>query len=166
VIFGPGVEIESGAVIRAFCHLEGCRIGPDTIIGPYARIRPGSIIEEGVHIGNFVELKAAHMGAGAKANHLTYLGDSEIGARSNIGAGTITCNYDGFSKNRTIIGADVFVGSDVAIVAPCRIGDGAMIGAGSVITEDVEADALALGRGRQTQKSGRAAAIRHARGKS
>jgi bifunctional UDP-N-acetylglucosamine pyrophosphorylase/glucosamine-1-phosphate N-acetyltransferase len=165
VIFGPGVEVGSGAVIRAFCHLEGCKIGSNTVIGPYARIRPGTVIETGVHIGNFVELKAAQVGAGSKANHLSYLGDSDIGAGTNIGAGTITCNYDGFSKNRTIIGSGVFVGSNVALVAPVRVGDGAMIAAGSVITKDVEADALALARGQQTQKPGRAAVMRLARKK-
>ena len=165
VIFGRGVEVGSGAVIRAFCHLEGCQIGSNTVIGPYARIRPGTVIETGVHIGNFVELKAAQVGAGSRANHLSYLGDSDIGAGTNIGAGTITCNYDGFSKNRTIIGSGVFVGSNVALVAPVRVGDGSMIAAGSVITKDVEADALALARGQQTQKPGRAAVMRLARKK-
>ncbi|MCF3946737.1 bifunctional UDP-N-acetylglucosamine diphosphorylase/glucosamine-1-phosphate N-acetyltransferase GlmU [Acidiphilium iwatense] len=165
VVFGPGVLIEEGATIRAFSHLEGCTIGPGAIIGPYARIRPGSIVGDGAHVGNFVELKAARLGAGVKANHLTYLGDTEIGARSNIGAGTITCNYDGYAKHRTTIGADVFVGSDVALVAPVSVGDGAIIGAGSVITENVEADALAIARGRQVTKSGRAATIRLTKGK-
>ncbi|HEX7390342.1 MAG TPA: bifunctional UDP-N-acetylglucosamine diphosphorylase/glucosamine-1-phosphate N-acetyltransferase GlmU [Acidiphilium sp.] len=165
VVFGPGVKIETGAAIRAFSHLEGCTIGAGAIIGPYARIRPGSIVGDAVHIGNFVELKAAKLAAGVKANHLTYIGDTEIGARSNIGAGTITCNYDGYAKHRTTIGADVFIGSDVALVAPVSVGDGAIIGAGSVITENVEADALALGRGRQVAKAGRAAEIREARGK-
>lgn len=160
VVFGPGVKLEPGATIRAFSHLEGCVIGPDAIIGPYARIRPGSVVGEAAHVGNFVELKAARLGAGAKANHLTYLGDSEIGPRSNIGAGTITCNYDGYAKHRTSIGADVFIGSDVALVAPVSVGDRAIIGAGSVITEPVPADALALGRGRQVNKPGRAAIMR------
>ena len=160
VVFGPGVRVASGAEIRPFSHLEGCIVGPGAIVGPFARLRPGTVLDEGAHVGNFVELKAAHLGAGAKANHLTYLGDAEIGARSNIGAGTITCNYDGFGKYRTVIGARVFVGSDTALVAPVRVGDGAMIAAGSVITRDVPPDALAIARGRQVDKPGGAAAFR------
>ena len=160
VVFGPGVSVESGAEIRSFSHLEGCRIGPGASIGPYARLRPGTIIEAGAHVGNFVELKATRLGAGAKANHLSYLGDSDIGPRSNIGAGTITCNYDGYAKHRTTIGAAVFVGSAAVLVAPVRLGDGALVAAGSVITHDVAADAMAFGRAAQVDKAGRAAAFR------
>lgn len=166
VVFGPGVTIGSNTTIRAFSHLEGCTIEEGAIIGPYARIRPGSIIETGVHVGNFVEIKAARLGAGSKANHLTYLGDSEIGPRANIGAGTITCNYDGYAKHRTTIGADAFIGSDVALVAPVSVGDRAIIAAGSVITDPVADDALAIARGKQVQKPGRAAEIRKAKGRS
>jgi bifunctional UDP-N-acetylglucosamine pyrophosphorylase/glucosamine-1-phosphate N-acetyltransferase len=166
VVFGPGVSVASGTEIRAFSHLEGCSIGPDCIIGPHARIRPGSVLGEGVHVGNFVELKAATLARGAKANHLTYLGDAEVGEAANIGAGTITCNYDGFEKHRTRIGARAFIGSDVALVAPVTVGDGAMVAAGSVITEDVPADALAVARGRQAVKPGYAAAFRASRRKS
>ena len=165
VVFGPKVQVQSGAEIRAFSHLEGCVIGQQAIIGPYARIRPGSHVGDSAHVGNFVELKAAHLGAGAKANHLTYLGDAEIGAQTNIGAGTITCNYDGYAKNRTIIGQHVFIGSDVALVAPVSIGDGAMIGAGSVITRNVNQDALAIARGHQVEKPERAKLMRQAKGK-
>jgi bifunctional UDP-N-acetylglucosamine pyrophosphorylase/glucosamine-1-phosphate N-acetyltransferase len=160
VVFGPGVRVASGAEILPFSHLAGCSVGPGAIVGPFARLRPGTVLEEGVHVGNFVELKAAHLGAGAKANHLTYLGDAEVGARSNIGAGTITCNYDGFGKYRTEIGEAVFVGSDTALVAPVRVGDGAIIAAGSVITHDVPADALAVARGRQVDKPGAAPPFR------
>jgi bifunctional UDP-N-acetylglucosamine pyrophosphorylase/glucosamine-1-phosphate N-acetyltransferase len=162
VVFGPGVAVESGAEIRAFSHLEGCTVGADCIVGPFARLRPGTVLADGVHIGNFVEVKAASLAAGVKANHLTYIGDAEVGARTNIGAGAITCNYDGYAKHRTRIGADAFIGSDVALVAPVAVGDRAIVAAGSVITEDVEADALALARGRQVQKPGRAAAMRAA----
>ena len=160
VVFGPGVVVQEGAEIRAFSHLEGCRIGAGASIGPFARLRPGTIIGPAAHVGNFVELKAATLGAGAKANHLTYLGDAEIGPRSNIGAGTITCNYDGFFKYRTVIGARTFVGSDVTLVAPVTVGDGAFIGAGSTITDDVAPDAMAIARGRQVEKPGRAARFR------
>jgi bifunctional UDP-N-acetylglucosamine pyrophosphorylase / glucosamine-1-phosphate N-acetyltransferase len=163
VVFGPGVKVASGAEILAFSHLTGCTIGPGCIVGPFARLRPGTVLGTNVHIGNFVELKAALLGNGVKASHLTYLGDTDVGAATNIGAGTITCNYDGAAKHRTKIGANAFIGSDVALVAPVSVGDGAFVGAGSVITEDVEADALALGRGRQVVKPGRAAAIRAAR---
>lgn len=163
VVFGPGVRVAAGVQIRAFSHLEGCIVGPGCVVGPFARLRPGTVLENDVHIGNFVELKATTMAAGAKANHLTYLGDASVGAATNIGAGTITCNYDGYAKHRTTIGAHAFIGSDVALVAPVTVGDGAVIAAGSVITEDVEADALALARGRQVQKPGRAAAMRAAR---
>ncbi len=163
VVFGPGVYVASGSVIHAFSHLEGCIIGRDCRIGPYARLRPGTEIGEGAHIGNFVELKATKFGAGAKASHLTYLGDATIGARSNIGAGTITCNYDGFGKHHTTIGADVLIGSDTALVAPVTVGDGAITGAGSVITANVAPDALAVARGRQVEKPGYAAAFRATR---
>ena len=157
VVFGPGVKVASGAQIRAFSHLEGCSVGPDCIVGPYARLRPGADLAEQVHVGNFVEVKAARLGARAKANHLAYLGDAEIGSETNIGAGTITCNYDGYNKHRTTIGARAFIGSDTALVAPVTVGDGAIVAAGSVITDDVPADALALARGRQANKPGRAA---------
>jgi len=165
VVFGPGVKVAAGTEIRAFSHLEGCNIGPDCVIGPHARIRPGTVLGEGVHVGNFVELKAARLGRGAKANHLSYLGDADVGAATNIGAGTITCNYDGYAKHRTQIGAGAFIGSDTALVAPVSVGDGAMVAAGSVITEDVPADALAIARGRQVVKPGHAAAFRASRRK-
>jgi len=160
VVFGRGVSVEQGATIHAFCHLEGCRIGPGATVGPFARLRPGTVLGPDAHVGNFVELKAAVLGEGVKAGHLSYLGDTEIGARTNIGAGTITCNYDGRHKYRTVIGADAFIGSDTAFVAPVRIGDRAITGAGSVITADVPADALALARARQVEKPGRAKALR------
>ncbi|MGH7211818.1 MAG: bifunctional UDP-N-acetylglucosamine diphosphorylase/glucosamine-1-phosphate N-acetyltransferase GlmU, partial [Acetobacteraceae bacterium] len=138
VVFGPGVRVERGAAIRAFSHLEGCTVGEDCIVGPSARLRPGTVLGKAAHVGNFVELKATRLGAGAKANHLAYLGDADVGARSNIGAGTITCNYDGYAKHRTSIGTNVFVGSDAVLVAPVSVGDGAFVSAGSVITSDVE----------------------------
>jgi bifunctional UDP-N-acetylglucosamine pyrophosphorylase/glucosamine-1-phosphate N-acetyltransferase len=162
VVFGPGVTVESGAEIHAFSHLAGCRVGPGAIVGPFARLRPGADIGAGAHVGNFVELKNTALGDGAKANHLTYLGDAEVGAHTNVGAGTITCNYDGYAKHRTRIGAGVFVGSAAVLVAPITIGDGAFIAAGSVITETVEPDAMAFGRARQHSKPGRAAAFRAA----
>ena len=160
IVFGPGVSVAGGAEIRAFSHLEGCAIGAGATIGPYARLRPGTVVEAGAHVGNFVELKAVHLGPGAKANHLTYLGDAEIGAGANIGAGTITCNYDGVNKHRTIIGAGAFIGSDTALVAPVAVGAGAITAAGSVITRDVAADALAIARGQQVEKPGRARQLR------
>ncbi len=160
VVLGPGVRIGRGTEIRPFSHLEGCVVGEGCVIGPFARLRPGTALDRGVHVGNFVELKAAALGAGAKANHLTYLGDTEVGSGSNIGAGTITCNYDGFAKHRTRIGANAFIGSDTALVAPVSVGDGAIIGAGSVITRDVGADALAIARGQQVEKPGGGAAFR------
>jgi bifunctional UDP-N-acetylglucosamine pyrophosphorylase/glucosamine-1-phosphate N-acetyltransferase len=160
VVFGPGVQVASGAQILSFSHLAGCIVGPNCIVGPHARLRPGTELGEHVHIGNFVEVKAAKLGARAKANHLTYLGDAEVGADTNIGAGTITCNYDGYNKHRTKIGASAFIGSDTALVAPVTVGDGAIVGAGSVITEDVPSDALALARGRQENKRGRATVLR------
>ncbi len=166
VQFGPGVVVEEGAEIRAFSHLEACHVGPGAVIGPYARLRPGTRVERNAHVGNFVELKATRLGAGAKANHLAYLGDSEVGEGSNIGAGTITCNYDGVAKHRTQIGKDTFIGSDSVLVAPVTIGDGAFIAAGSVITEDVAADAMAFGRARQVEKPGRAAQLKRERSKT
>ena len=165
VVFGPGVTVEQGAEIVAFSHLTGCRIGAGAIVGPFARIRPGTEVGARAHVGNFVELKATVLGEGAKANHLTYLGDADVGAKTNVGAGTITCNYDGFAKHRTRIGKGAFIGSDAVLVAPVVIGDGAFIAAGSVITEDVAADAMAFGRARQAAKPGRAAALRAARSK-
>lgn len=155
VVFGPGVTVAEGVEIRAFSHLEGARVGRDAIIGPYARLRPGTVVEARAHVGNFVELKAATLGEGAKANHLTYLGDATIGAGANIGAGTITCNYDGIAKHRTEIGEGAFIGSDTALVAPVSVGARALVAAGSVITDDVPADALAIARGRQVTKPGR-----------
>jgi bifunctional UDP-N-acetylglucosamine pyrophosphorylase/glucosamine-1-phosphate N-acetyltransferase len=162
VVFGPGVVVRSGAEILAFSHLEGCVVEGGARIGPYARLRPGAEVGQGAHVGNFVELKATKLGAGAKANHLAYLGDAEIGAGSNIGAGTITCNYDGHLKHRTVIGAGSFVGSNATLVAPVSLGDGAFIAAGSTITKDVSPDALAFGRARQAEKPGGGAAIRSA----
>ncbi len=149
VVIGPGVTIESGADIKAFSHLEHCTIGANAVIGPYARLRPGADIGAGAHIGNFVEVKAASIGPGAKANHLAYIGDASIGAHSNIGAGTITCNYDGKTKHRTSIGANTFIGSNTALVAPVTIGDHALVGAGSVITTNVPPNTTAIARGRQ-----------------
>jgi bifunctional UDP-N-acetylglucosamine pyrophosphorylase/glucosamine-1-phosphate N-acetyltransferase len=163
VVFGPGVVVDGPAEIRAFSHLEGCHVGAGAVVGPYARLRPGTVLGEGAHVGNFVELKAARLGAGAKANHLTYLGDASVGPGTNIGAGTITCNYDGYDKHRTEIGARVFVGSDSVLVAPVTLADGAFVAAGSVITRDVEADAMAFGRARQADIAGGAAAFRAAR---
>jgi bifunctional UDP-N-acetylglucosamine pyrophosphorylase/glucosamine-1-phosphate N-acetyltransferase len=160
VFFGPKVTVESNALIRAFSHIEGATIGSGSIVGPFARLRPGATLRQNVHIGNFVEIKASTLEAGVKASHLSYIGDTTVGTRTNIGAGTITCNYDGTNKHRTTIGAHVFVGSDVSLVAPVSVGDGAILAAGSVITEDVEPDALALARGRQVQKPGRAPGMR------
>jgi bifunctional UDP-N-acetylglucosamine pyrophosphorylase / glucosamine-1-phosphate N-acetyltransferase len=149
VVFGPGVEVADGATIHAFSHIEGAVIGAKASIGPFARIRPGTRLAERTKIGNFVELKKVDVGEGAKVNHLSYIGDSEIGARSNIGAGTITCNYDGFGKYRTVIGEGAFIGSNTALVAPVIIGAGAIVGAGSVITRDVDPDSLAVERSEQ-----------------
>ncbi|HKF63368.1 MAG TPA: bifunctional UDP-N-acetylglucosamine diphosphorylase/glucosamine-1-phosphate N-acetyltransferase GlmU [Dongiaceae bacterium] len=154
VVFGPGVEVADGVDIRSFSHIEGARIETGAVIGPFARLRPGSVIGAKAHVGNFVETKNATLAAGAKANHLTYLGDARVGEGTNIGAGTITCNYDGFGKYQTVIGAGAFIGSNSALVAPVTVGDGAIVAAGSVITQDVAADALAVGRGRQVEKSG------------
>ena len=154
VVFGPGTSIADGAVIHAFSHIEGATIGRGAEVGPFARLRAGAVLGEKSKIGNFVEMKKAVLGAGAKASHLTYLGDAEVGAGANIGAGTITCNYDGFFKYKTIIGAGAFIGSNSALVAPVSIGAGAIVGAGSVVTADVEADALVLARGKQEARSG------------
>ena len=151
VFFGPGVSVGEGTVIRAFCHLEGAAVGKDCIIGPFARLRPGAELADEVHVGNFCEIKAAKIERGAKVNHLSYIGDARVGEGTNIGAGTITCNYDGYDKHLTDIGANVFVGSDVAFVAPLTIGDGAVIGAGSVVTKDVAADTLAITRAEERQ---------------
>ncbi|MDB5380499.1 MAG: glmU [Rhodospirillales bacterium] len=155
VVFGLGVSVDEGSEIRAFSHLEGARVGRDCIIGPYARLRPGTVVEARAHVGNFVELKATTLGAGAKANHLAYLGDTTIGAGANIGAGTITCNYDGVHKHRTEIGEHAFIGSNTALVAPISIGPRALVAAGSTLTEDVPADSLAVARSRQSVKPGR-----------
>ena len=160
VYFGPGVSVADGATIRAFCHIEGATVGPHAEVGPFARLRPGAVLCEKAKVGNFVEVKKTTMGAGAKANHLTYLGDAEVGAGANVGAGTITCNYDGFFKYRTEIGAGAFVGSNSALVAPVTIGPGAIVAAGSVITGDVAPDALAVARGKQESKPGWAKGFR------
>ncbi len=160
VVFGPGVTVRSGARLRSHSHLEGASVAGGAVVGPFARLRPGAVIGEDAHIGNFVEIKNTVIEKGAKANHLTYLGDARVGAGANIGAGTITCNYDGFTKARTDIGAGAFIGSDTALVAPVRIGDGAVTAAGSVITRDVAADALAIARGAQVEKPGWAKAFR------
>lgn len=154
VVFGPGVTVKTGAAIRAFSHLEGCIVEGGAIVGPYARLRPGAHIGEGAKIGNFVEVKNAVFEAGAKANHLSYIGDAHVGAKANIGAGTITCNYDGFFKYKTQIGNGAFIGSNSALVAPVSIGDNAIVGAGSAVTKDVDAGALGVTRAPQTQKQG------------
>ncbi|NUB43483.1 bifunctional UDP-N-acetylglucosamine diphosphorylase/glucosamine-1-phosphate N-acetyltransferase GlmU [Fertoebacter nigrum] len=160
VVFGPGVTIESGAEIRAFCHLEGCHISRGATVGPFARLRPGAELGEDVHVGNFVEIKNSVLDDGVKVGHLTYLGDATVGENTNIGAGTITCNYDGVNKHRTTIGKNAFIGSDTMLVAPVSVGAGAMTGSGSVITADVPADALAIGRARQVTKPGFATKLR------
>lgn len=165
VVFGPGVSVDDGAVIRSFSHLEGAHVGKGARVGPYARLRPGADLGQDVHIGNFVEVKAATIEAGAKANHLSYIGDARVGAGANIGAGTITCNYDGISKHHTDIGAGSFIGSNSALVAPVKIGDGAYVGSGSVVTKDVPADALAVARAEQTTKEGWAKRLRQIKAK-
>lgn len=154
VVFANGVTVESNARIRAFSHLEGCHVSQGATVGPYARLRPGAELQEDVHIGNFVEVKKSIIATGAKVNHLTYIGDADIGARANIGAGTITCNYDGVFKHRTVIGEDTFIGSNTMLVAPVKIGDNAMTGSGSVVTKDVPDGALGIGRARQENKIG------------
>ncbi|MFV3128755.1 bifunctional UDP-N-acetylglucosamine diphosphorylase/glucosamine-1-phosphate N-acetyltransferase GlmU [Niveispirillum sp. KHB5.9] len=163
VVFGPGVTVEDGVEIKPFSHLEGVVVRKNAIIGPYARLRPGTDVGEGAHIGNFVELKNTHFGAGAKANHLTYLGDADVGGGSNIGAGTITCNYDGVLKHRTRIGEKVFIGTHSTLVAPVAVGDGAYTAAGTVVTRDVGADALAISRAPQEEKPGWASRYRAAK---
>lgn len=160
VVFGPGVTLGDRVVVHAHSHLEGATLGDDSSVGPFARLRPGTLLEAGARVGNFVETKKARLGAGAKANHLTYLGDAEVGEGANIGAGTITCNYDGFEKFRTVIGEGAFIGSNSALVAPVAVGAGAIVGAGSVITRDVAADSLAVARGRQEAHAGWAARFR------
>jgi len=160
VVIGPGVSIEDGAVIHSFTHIVQSRIGKNALVGPYARLRPGTSLGEGAKIGNFVEAKAATLEAGVKVNHLSYIGDAHVGAMSNLGAGTITCNYDGFAKHKTTIGKGAFIGTNTSLVAPVNIGDGAYIGSGSVITKDVPADALAVERGQQTIREGGALRIR------
>jgi bifunctional UDP-N-acetylglucosamine pyrophosphorylase/glucosamine-1-phosphate N-acetyltransferase len=160
VWLGPGVTVGEGVTIRAYSHIEGATIADGAAVGPFARLRPGAHIGEGARIGNFVEVKNADIGKGAKINHLTYVGDATVGATSNIGAGTITCNYDGFGKHHTEIGTGVFIGSNSALVAPVTIGDGAYVAAGSTITRDVEPDALAIARGRQETRPGGASKLR------
>ncbi len=164
-VFLPGVVVADDVDIRAFSHLEGCTIERGAVIGPYARLRPATLVGPGAHVGNFVELKAATLGAGAKANHLSYIGDAIIGARTNVGAGAITCNYDGFSKHRTVVGEKAFIGSNAVLVAPVTIGDGAFVTAGSAITEDVADGDMAFGRARQSDKPGAGAAFAARRGR-
>jgi bifunctional UDP-N-acetylglucosamine pyrophosphorylase / glucosamine-1-phosphate N-acetyltransferase len=160
VTFGPDVTVGEGARICSFSHLEGAVVGAGARVGPFARLRPGAVLEQDVHVGNFVEVKAARLGAGAKANHLSYIGDAEVGARTNIGAGTITCNYDGFNKFRTTIGEDAFIGSNTALVAPVTVGDRAYVATGTVVVTDVPPEALTIARARQVDKPGRASALR------
>jgi len=162
VVFAPGCVVEDGAVIHAFSHLEGARVRSGANVGPYARLRPGADLGEDSKVGNFVEVKASTIGQGAKVSHLSYIGDANIGAQANIGAGTITCNYDGFNKFRTEIGAGAFVGSNSSLVAPVRIGAGAYVGSGSVVTRSVEDDALSLARTPQVDKPGWAKRFRDA----
>ncbi|UWQ90003.1 bifunctional UDP-N-acetylglucosamine diphosphorylase/glucosamine-1-phosphate N-acetyltransferase GlmU [Rhodobacteraceae bacterium M382] len=156
VVFGPDVTVETGTTIRAFSHLEGCHVSRGAVVGPYARLRPGTELAENAKIGNFVEIKNAEIAAGAKVNHLSYIGDASVGAGANIGAGTITCNYDGVMKHRTQIGADTFIGSNTCLVAPVKIGNDAMTATGTVVTKDVEDGALALARTPQVNKPGSA----------
>jgi bifunctional UDP-N-acetylglucosamine pyrophosphorylase/glucosamine-1-phosphate N-acetyltransferase len=164
VVFGPGVTVASGAEIRAFSHIEGATIGPGAIVGPFARVRPGTEIGAKARVGNFVEVKSAVIEAGAKVNHLSYIGDARVGAEANVGAGTITCNYDGFAKYETEIGPGAFIGSNAALVAPVTVGKGAVVGAGSVIVRDVPDDALAVARADQTNREGGAARLRERKG--
>jgi bifunctional UDP-N-acetylglucosamine pyrophosphorylase / glucosamine-1-phosphate N-acetyltransferase len=163
VVIGPGVSIADGAVIHSFSHIVQATIGKNASVGPYARLRPGTSLGEGARIGNFVETKAAILEAGVKVNHLSYIGDAHVGAGANIGAGTITCNYDGFNKHKTTIGAGAFVGSNSSLVAPVKIGNGAYVGSGSVITRDVPDDALAVERSEQTIREGSAKRFREAK---
>jgi bifunctional UDP-N-acetylglucosamine pyrophosphorylase / glucosamine-1-phosphate N-acetyltransferase len=159
-VLGPGVIIEDNVVLHAFSHLEGAHIASGASVGPYARLRPGTRLAQKAKVGNFVEIKAADIGVGAKVNHLSYIGDASVGADANVGAGTITCNYDGYFKSKTVIGAGAFIGSNSALVAPVTVGEGATVGAGSVITRDVEAGALAVARGRQVERPGWATEFR------
>ena len=156
VVFGPGVTVESGALIRAFSHLEGCHVSRGAKVGPYARLRPGAELAEDTHVGNFVEIKNAEIAAGAKVNHLSYIGDASVGEATNIGAGTITCNYDGVMKHRTEIGARAFIGSNTCLVAPVKVGNEAMTATGTIVTKDVGDGDLAIARAQQTNKPGRA----------
>ena len=165
VVIGGRVVIEDGVTIKAFCHIEGARIGAGATVGPFARLRPGASLAAEAHVGNFVEIKQAEIGPGAKVNHLTYIGDASVGAGANVGAGTITCNYDGFDKHRTEIGAGAFIGSNSSLVAPVKIGEGAYVGSGSVISKDVAPDALALTRSEQEERPGWAAKVRERHGK-
>lgn len=160
VVFGPGVSVGEGTVIHAFSHIEGATIGANASVGPFARLRPEANLEDGAKVGNFVEVKKSRIGRGAKVNHLTYIGDADVGAKANIGAGTVTCNYDGVNKAKTTIGANAFIGSNSSLVAPVTVGEGAYVASGSVITRNVEADALALGRARQENKAGYASKLR------
>ncbi|MCP1200728.1 bifunctional UDP-N-acetylglucosamine diphosphorylase/glucosamine-1-phosphate N-acetyltransferase GlmU [Notoacmeibacter sp. MSK16QG-6] len=160
VVFGPSVSVGGGVTIRAFSHIEGAKIADNAEVGPFARLRPGAELAQNSKVGNFCEVKKASIGEGAKVNHLTYIGDAEIGARSNIGAGTVTCNYDGYSKHRTTIGEDVFVGTHTSLIAPIEVGSGAYVATGSVLTLNVPADALAIARGRQVNMDGRAKVLR------
>ncbi|HSD91699.1 MAG TPA: bifunctional UDP-N-acetylglucosamine diphosphorylase/glucosamine-1-phosphate N-acetyltransferase GlmU [Methyloceanibacter sp.] len=164
VVIGPGVTIEDGATIKSFCYMEAARIGRGATLGPFARLRPGAKLAKDARVGNFVEIKQSEIGEGAKVNHLTYIGDTSVGPRANVGAGTITCNYDGFGKHRTEIGADAFIGSNTSLVAPVKIGEGAYVGSGSVISKDVAPDALALSRVPQEERPGWAAKRRKQRG--
>jgi len=154
VVFGPGVSVADGATIRAFCHLEGASVGPGCEVGPYARLRPGAVLQEKAKVGNFVEVKKAVLGKGAKANHLSYIGDAEVGAGANIGAGTITCNYDGYFKYKTVIGERAFIGSNSSLIAPVKIGADAIVGAGSAVSRDVADGELRLVRAEQLIKPG------------
>jgi bifunctional UDP-N-acetylglucosamine pyrophosphorylase/glucosamine-1-phosphate N-acetyltransferase len=154
VVFGPGVVVADKVTIRAFCHIEGASLASGVEVGPYARLRPGAVLEEKAKVGNFVEVKKAHLGKGAKANHLSYIGDAEVGAGANIGAGTITCNYDGYFKYKTVIGERAFIGSNSALVAPVKIGADAIVGAGSAVTRDVAAGELRIVRAEQLVKPG------------
>ncbi|HET7409994.1 MAG TPA: bifunctional UDP-N-acetylglucosamine diphosphorylase/glucosamine-1-phosphate N-acetyltransferase GlmU, partial [Paracoccaceae bacterium] len=160
VVFGPGVTVADGAEIRSFCHLEGAEVGPGVQVGPFARLRPGTRLAAGSRIGNFVEVKNARVGQGAKVNHLSYIGDASLGAKVNIGAGTITCNYDGFAKHRTEIADGAFIGVNTALVAPITVGAGAYVGTGTVLTRDVPADALAIARAPQENRLGFASRLR------
>ncbi len=164
VFFGPGVTVGDGVCIRGFCHMEGVAVAADAVIGPFARLRPETTIGRGAHVGNFVEIKKSEIGEGAKANHLSYIGDAVVGAAANIGAGTITCNYDGFTKSLTEIGQGTFIGSNTALVAPVKVGAGAIVGAGSVISRDVAAEALAMTRAELTEQAGWAAGYRERHG--